>query len=129
MAGKNDPNNQGYIAARILSGEYSMQYRHNKYVQHCKGTNLYDQVTRDRGKPQSYLTISEKEAQQIVWKYAGTGVVKTDRNGLPRNIEFVTTKTAVGMHPDDGTFQPSTRIAIVYSESGAHIYPVGEKND
>lgn len=128
-AGRNDPNNQGYIAARILSGEYSMQYRHNKYVQHCKGTNLYEQVTRARGKPQSYLTISEEEAQQIVWKYAGTGVVRTVSGDKAPNVEFITVDRPVGMHPVGNTFEPSARVQIVYAKDGAHLFPVGEKND
>ena len=76
---RNVPGNNGVIAEQIASGNYSLDYKHQKYLQHVQGTAQYQNATRDRGKPQSFLTISEQEAREIVYQYAGTGI--TDFRG------------------------------------------------
>ena len=122
--GRNDPYNQGVIAARIISGEYSMEYKHNKYIQHTKGTKLYDQVTQARGKPQSYLTISESEAQALIYQYAGTGTCRLIDGDVTHN-EFVSVGRIIGYYFDStGQARETDRIQIIYSKKGAHLVPV-----
>ena len=126
-SGRDDPANQGIIADRILSGEYSLTYKHNKYVQHTQGTNLYNQVTRDRGKPQSYLTISEAEAQALIYQYAGTGTSIVLNNGKIAGFEYVTLPVIIGKYYDMGEWHYTTRAKIIYAKSGVHIVPVSNK--
>ena len=121
-AGKENPENRGVIAEKVLSGEFRLNYRHNKYLQHKQGTRLYGQVTSDRGKPQSYLTITEAEAQQIVYDFAGTGTLRKNST----NVEFVSVGKPVGFYFDGETPVETSRVQIIHSDGGAHIVPVRE---
>ena len=41
------------------------------------------------GNPQSILTISADEVQDIINRKSGTGIVRVDRNGNARNVEDI----------------------------------------
>lgn len=73
----------------------------------------------------SYLTVSEKEAQELVNKYAGTGDVKRDSKGRWTNKEFVTADKKIGFVIDDenGKEISTSRFSIHYSKNGVHIVP------
>lgn len=73
----------------------------------------------------SYLTVSEKEAQELVNKYAGTGDVKRDSKGRWTNKEFVTADKKIGVVVDreSGKETSTTRFSIHYSKNGVHIVP------
>lgn len=108
---------------RIISGEYSLKQRHQKYLQHCKDTPQYESATRGRDRKQSYFTISEEEAQALILKYAGTGVSHTISNKAAEN-EFVTVNKIIGYYFLGGNWHPTNRLQITYSKKGAHIIPV-----
>lgn len=73
----------------------------------------------------SYLTVSEKEAQELVNKYAGTGDVKRDSKGRWTNKEFVTADKKIGVVVDreSGKETSTARFSIHYSKNGVHIVP------
>lgn len=123
--GKNDPQNRGVIAGRILRGEYSLKYKHQKYLQHVQGTQQYEQATRLRNRQQSYLIISEEEAQRLIYKLCGKGIPYTDQAGSIGSKEYVDAGRVIGYYSNrEKVFEPTGRIAIHYSKGGAHIVPV-----
>ena len=98
-----------------------------EYISDTKGTKLYDQVTQARGKPQSYLTISESEAQVLIDQYAGTGTSIVLNNGKIAGFEYVTLPVIIGKYYDMGEWHYTTRAKIIYAKSGVHIVPVSNK--
>lgn len=112
------------IRRRIKSGEYSLELKHQKYLQHAKGTKEYLKVCRDRGKPQSYLVITEKEAQRIIDRYSGLGDPLLVSNGKPGDSEFFSTGKLVGYYHKDGVAKPTDRVQIVHGKYGSHVIPV-----
>lgn len=120
-----DPNNRGEIAGRIVRGEYSLKQKHQKYLQHVKDSPQYKSATQGRKKQQSYLTISERDAQKLIYKLSGTGIPYTDRNGNVGNKEYVDAGQIIGYYSNrDRVFEKTSRVAIHYDKNGAHIVPV-----
>lgn len=115
---------QKVIRQRISSGKYNLKLKHQKYLQHIEGTAQYENATKGRGKPQSYLTISEKEAQNLIYNYAGLGTPQEGKKGEILDFEYVSTGKLVGYYHVNNEPIPTDRIAICYGESGSHIYPV-----
>lgn len=123
-AGKKNPNNQGIIAGKILNGEFNLKYKHQKYIQHLRGTKQYEKTAADRGRPQSYLTISESEAQKLIYELCGRGVLRSEE-GSRLDIEFVDAAGKIGEFMDvTKKWEPTNRMAIHYGRDGAHIVPV-----
>ena len=71
------------------------------------------------------MTVSEKEAQELVDKYAGTGDIKRDIKGRWTNKEFVTADKKIGVVVDreSGKENSTSRFSIHYSKNGVHIVP------
>lgn len=109
---------------RIQSDEQPKTIESGKQGKHIKGHNNYIEG-------RSYLTISEKEAQKLVDRYAGTGELKRDKNGRWTQKEFVTVEKYVGVFVSrlDGSEMPTKRFAIHYSGKGTHIVPMEEKRE
>lgn len=123
----------GTIGKRISAGEYSTKLSHQQYLKHVEGTAQYEKYASSRSEPQGRLTITEKEAQSIIDRYAGTGMPDVSRSGVIRNVEYVSVVNAghyqnVGQYYDaaSGTWVDTSRIAIHYGKRGAHIVPVEE---
>lgn len=93
-----------------------------KQGKHIKGHNNY---TDGR----SYLTVSEKEVQDLVNKYAGTGEIRRDAQGNWTNKEFVKAdrKIGVAIDPVTGEEFETSRFSIHYSKKGTHIVPRREE--
>lgn len=108
---------------RIISGKWSLKQRKQKYLQHCEDTPQYKSATKERETEQSYLTISDEEAQALILKYAGTGVSSDKTNGEVTS-EFVTVGENIGFYYEGGKEHPTNRIQITYSNKGVHIIPV-----
>lgn len=108
---------------RLISGKWSLKQREQKYLQHKKDTPQYKSATSGRNKNQSYLDISDEEAQALILKYAGTGEYHTVQ-GREVEIEFVTVDKYIGVYYEGGKAYPTNRIMISYSKKGVHIIPV-----
>lgn len=112
------------ILRRVKTGEYSLELKHQKYLQHVKGTVQYNKACTDRGKPQGYLTISEKEAQELIKRFTGLGDPLLENSGKVGNSEFFSTGKMIGYYYEDGKPKETDRIQIVHGKTGSHIIPV-----
>lgn len=106
---------------RIQSDEQPKTIESGKQGKHIKGHNNYIEG-------RSYLTISEKKAQKLVDRYAGTGELRRNDSGKWVNKEFITAPDPVGywVDPMTGKQAKTCRFAIHYSKKGVHIVPVRE---
>lgn len=112
------------IRERISSGEYSVKLKHQKYLQHIQGTAQFENATSGRNRHQSYLTVSEEQAQRIIDRYTGLGDPDIDRNGKITGKEYFSTGREVGYYFDGEEYRITDRVAICHSKDGSHIYPV-----
>lgn len=110
--------------------EISRYIRQNKTLQildvgkqgkHIKGHNNYVNG-------RSFLIISMEEAQELVKRYAGTGMLVRTKNGSWRKQEIIISDTDVGYAIDDMTSEKNLTksFKIHYSKNGVHIVPKKE---
>ena len=74
--------------------------------------------------PPSIITITEEEAQNLIEKYHGTGILKLDRNGdLMQSEMIVDNDTVIGyaVNNQNGKMANTTGFKIHYSSDGTHI--------
>jgi len=97
---------------------------------HIPGTNefkQYEEKLRAKGQyGPSRLTISIDEAQELVNKYAGTGLIKIGPNGeWDRKETIITNDEVVGIAVNNLTGQEAktTVFRIHYGNKGVHIVP------
>lgn len=109
---------------KIKNREYVLTIDSGKQGEHIKGHNNYIE-----GK--SYLSISENEAQEIVYKFAGTGEIKRDSKGRWNNKEVITADKNIGHCVDvrTGAEVVTNRATIHYSQKGVHIVPAPRKEE
>lgn len=107
------------IRDKIRSNEIIKNIESGKQGKHILGHNNY---TLGR----SYLTITEKEAQELVNEHAGTGRISRDRKGSWNNKEIITVNRDIGVDVglETGEATPTNRFVIHYSKRGTHIVPV-----
>ncbi len=120
------------LKSKLDTGELSGKISFQMQSKHIEGTPQYEQYKNARlqkgDNPQSILTISREEAQELVEKYSGTGNVLISPSGqnTVKIVEFVTTDKVVGKYYADDKFVDTKRFGIYYSKRGAHIVPVRE---
>ena len=83
----------GIIKSEIEKGNIKLEINHEKQAKHIKGEPEYKE-----GK--SYLTISEKEAQEIINQKSGAGIVVLDKNGKWKNKELINCDSQIGIDVD-----------------------------
>ena len=111
-------------AKGITSGEAAKQYISNtnkiidmgKQDKHIKGSNNYIDS-------KSYLTISSKEAQDLVNKYAGKCIINFDKNGKWDKKEIIEVDKKIGMVKTKKGEAETNSFKIHYSKTGVHIVP------
>ena len=84
-------------------------------------------LEKGRG-PQSILTVSMEEAQDIIDKYHGTGIIKTDMKGNPKPQELVNCDKVVGKYCSKNEYYETKKAMIIYGKKKAHIVPVKGEN-
>ncbi|MCI7084725.1 polymorphic toxin type 50 domain-containing protein [bacterium] len=106
------------LRKKLKSDDTPKVIESGKQGKHIKGHNNYIEGN-------SYLTVSETEAQELVNKYAGTGDIKRDSKGRWTNKEFVTADKKIGVVVDSesGKETSTARFSIHYSRKGVHIVP------
>ena len=133
--GNEDSNIKAYyrdkaLREKIQSQEISKKLEPGQYRKHVPGTHEYEQY-QSKYKRQgqygpSYLTVNETEAQGLVKKYAGTGILRRGKDGKWLNEEVIT------VHPDEvgiavnnlnGKEVPTTVFKIKYGKNGTHVIP------
>lgn len=121
--------NTAILKAKIESGEISTQIRPQVQARHIEGTPQFKDYNARRlakGRtPQSILTVTMEEAQELVDKYKCTGevIVKTRKDGSFEIKEYADTDRIVGKEYTDNEYHETRRIGIFYSKKGTHIFP------
>lgn len=102
----------------IKSDEQPKTIEVGKQGKHILGHNNYIEG-------RSYLTISLEEAQELVNKYAGTGILELDSKGNWKNREVIETDKEIGVNVSiiDGSETKTNSFKIHYSKKGTHIVP------
>lgn len=103
---------------KILNGNYNLNIRVGKQEQHNINSSSYIE-----GK--SYFTLSLKEEQELVNKYAGRGYIPATENLELSNKEICTTNKIIGKYINKhfGTERDTNSFIIHYSKKGVHIVP------
>lgn len=104
-----------------IRNEFKLAIHEGKQGKHILGHNNYIEG-------RSYITISIEEAQQLVLKYAGTGKIDRDKNGLWKNTESVISDKYIGysLNEISGEKYATKAFKIHYSKKGVHIVPKKE---
>ena len=112
----------GIIKSDIEKGNIKLEINHEKQAKHIKGEPEYKE-----GK--SYLTISEKEAQEIINQKSGAGIVVLDKNGKWKNKELINCDSQIGIDVDSNTGEETStdKGTIHYSKTGTHLVPRKEE--
>lgn len=71
----------------------------------------------------SYLTITTEEAQNLVNKYAGTGILEFSDSGKWSKKEIITTDKIIGVVKNRLGEIKTNSFKIHYSKTGVHIVP------
>lgn len=121
---KRYPEARKEILRRVKDGEYSLKLKHQKFLQHTQGTVQFSNSVGGRGRNQSYLTVTEKEAQTIIDRYTGLGDPDISKSGKIEDREFFSTGRVVGYYYDGQQYRPTDRVAICHAKDGSHIFPV-----
>lgn len=118
------------IRRKIQSNSTPKNVNIGRQNKHIKGTHEYNQHSNNlKAKNQygpAYVTVDSAEINNLVNKYAGTGILKRDNSGKWRNTEIIT------VHPDNvgksinnltGAEADTSVFMIKYSSKGTHIVP------
>lgn len=87
----------------------------------------YNSYLESHEYPPSTLTISEREIQELVDEYHGTGIIKLDKNGnvIPQEMIIDNDKViGYAVNNNNGQKVDTTGFKIHYSEKGTHIVPM-----
>jgi len=106
------------LSKRIKSDKIVKTIESGKQGKHIRGHNNYIEG-------RSYLTITEKEAQELVNKYAGKGKLRRDSKDKWTSKEFVVADKYLGVviDPVTGEEIKTKRFSIHYAKNGTHIVP------
>lgn len=115
------------ITEKVNSGEYSLRLTDQSYNKHIEGHRDYERYKNSRASkgldPQSILTITQAEAQQIINDKSGTGIIKTRKDGSPMNIEEITCDKVIGKYWWRGEYHETNKAAIHHGSKGSHLVP------
>lgn len=116
------------ISAKVANGEYSLRLSQQSYDKHIPGTKTYAvylQSRQNKGlNPQSVLTISKEEAQEIIIRQSGTGIIKVRRDGTAMDVEQITCDRIIGYYYQEGKQISTNKAAIHHGRRGSHLVPI-----
>lgn len=127
--------NIAILKEKIANGDISAAIRPQVQARHIEGTAEFERYKAQRlakgQTPQSILTITTKEAQEIVDKYACTGTVtiKTPKDASIEIREYKNVDKVIGQYYKNNAFHNTKRVIIVYAKKGTHIVPTIPKED
>lgn len=96
---------------------------------HFVGGAKYTEYMKTHQYEPSILTISEEEAQKLVEKYHGTGILKVSQNGDIKPSEMIVDndiEIGYAVNNQNGKKARTTGFKIHYSKNGTHIVPMYE---
>lgn len=125
--------NRNIIKERISGGQYSLSLSKQQYLKHIEGTQQYNDYLnsrKERGQyPQSIITISDLEVQEIIKSKCGTGKPRTKKDGTVSNVEYINVNKIIGKYYLNGQWIETKRAAVHYGKRASHIVPVEDKDD
>lgn len=127
--------NIAILKEKIANGDISTAIRPQVQARHIEGAAEFERYKVQRlangQTPQSILTITVKEAQEIVDKYACTGTVtiKTPKDAPIEIREYRNVDKVIGQYYKNNAFHNTKRVIIVYAKKGTHIVPTIPKED
>ena len=103
--------------------DHEKKLNHEKYEEHNPNSKKYD------GK-KSTIDVSEKEAQKIIYKNAGTGELLRV-NGLWTKKEFISEEKEFGTYKSlNGVSTKTNNVIITYKNNGqCHLIPSRPKRE
>ncbi|EGT3800262.1 polymorphic toxin type 50 domain-containing protein [Clostridioides difficile] len=106
------------IKEDIKNGNYNLNIHDGKQGKHLKGHNNYIEG-------RSYLTITKEEAQELVNRHAGNGIIKFNRSGEWDKKELIEIDKNIGVNVNNITGEKTltNKFKIHYSKTGTHIVP------
>jgi hypothetical protein len=118
----------GIIREKIANNKLSTKLSLQHYKKHIAGTVEFENYRASRAEkgqtPQSILTVSKEEAQELILKHCGTGVIQKTKAGKFRDVEYCNADRVIGKYFRDNEYFDTVRFAIHYSKRDAHIVPV-----
>ena len=119
------------IRDKILAGkEYPATIESGQQRKHVPGTLEYSQYMAHYTKigefGPSRLTITEADAQALVYKYRGTGILPRGKAGNWLETEIITIhpeKVGVAVNNKTGAEADTTVFKIHYGKRGTHVVP------
>jgi hypothetical protein len=112
-----------------LSDEYSKRIIVGRQRKHIAGTKEFEQHRKamQAKNPGSEPAILILDAEKLVEKYAGKGVIKF-KGSSPHPYEEINTGSVVGKTwvKSLGRYVDTKRIRIVYSSKGVHVIPISD---
>lgn len=116
------------IREKIKAGQYSTKLSVQQYDKHVAGTAKYQEYLNARlergGNPQSIITVSKEEVQNIIETKSGTGIIKVDNKGNPRPLEQIVCDKMIGKCYFGGKYIDTNKAVIHYGKRNAHLVPV-----
>lgn len=116
------------IKEKIKAGQYSTKLSVQQYDKHVAGTAKYQEYLNARlergGNPQSIITVSKEEVQNIIETKSGTGIIKVDNKGNPRPLEQIVCDKMIGKCYFCGKYIDTNKAVIHYGKRNAHLVPV-----
>lgn len=112
------------VKSAISSGVVSATVNANKQNRHIKDSPGYVEG-------RSYIFGTLEDAQRLIDDLNGTGEALFDKNGDWLRKERVHANEPIGVHIEFATSDETqtTNGMIIYSKTGAHIYPAKEEDD
>lgn len=118
------------IREDIRTGRYPKTLQKNRQMRHIPGNEAYDQYAARYAAKNEYgpsrVTISLVKIRELIERYAGTGVLKMDRNGQWTHTEIIMDNDeviGVAVNNRTGAEAPTTVFKIHYASDGAHLVP------
>lgn len=114
----------------IRAGRYPRKLQKNRQMRHIPGNEAYDRYAAQYAAKNEYgpsrVTIGLEKIQELIERYAGTGVLKMDRNGQWTHTEIILDNEeviGVAVNNRTGAEAPTTVFKIHYASDGAHLVP------
>ncbi|MFJ7971309.1 minor capsid protein [Psychrobacillus sp. NPDC096389] len=121
----------------IRKGQYKLDHSKNHFDKHIPKHKRYDDyVERNKAKGKqkpSYLTVSFEEANNLVKKYAGTGIPVINKSKMEwkQKEDIFNHSQPIGVYIDQTTGKEliTSAFRIHYSKTGTHIVPTLKRGE
>lgn len=134
LALKNEKN-AAILKAKIESGEISTKIRPQVQARHVEGTKEFEEYKARRlakgQTPQSILTVTTEETQELVDRHNCTGIVEIQQriDGTVKITEYCDADKVIGLYYGNNAYRAAKRFGIYYSKKGTHIVPTPPKGE